>query len=101
MLSLRIMTKKLAIIGASYLQKPLVEKAKAMGGYTICFAWEEGAVCKDLCDKFYPVSTVDKEEILKICKEEQIDGITTIASDVATLSSSFARLMETAASCTP
>ena len=89
MLSLRIMTKKLAIIGASYLQKPLVEKAKAMGVYTICFAWEEGAVCKDLCDKFYPVSTVDKEEILKICKEEQIDGITTIASDVATLTVSY------------
>lgn len=81
--------KKLAIIGASYLQKPLVEKAKAMGVYTICFAWEEGAVCKDLCDKFYPVSTVDKEEILKICKEGQIDGITTIASDVATLTVSY------------
>ena len=83
------MTKKLAIIGASYLQKPLAEKAKSMGVYTICFAWEEGAVCKDLCDKFYPVSTVDKEEILKICKEEQIDGITTIASDVATLTVSY------------
>ena len=83
------MTKKLAIIGASYLQKPLVEKAKSMGVYTICFAWEEGAVCKDLCDKFYPISTVDKEEILKICREEQIDGITTIASDVATLTVSY------------
>ena len=83
------MAKKLAIIGASYLQKPLVEKAKEMGVYTICFAWEDGAVCKDLCDKFYPISTVDKEEILKICKEEQIDGITTIASDVATLTVSY------------
>lgn len=83
------MKKKLAIIGASYLQKPLVEKAKEMGVYSICFAWEDGAVCKDLCDKFYPVSTVDKEEILKICREEQIDGITTIASDVATLTVSY------------
>lgn len=81
--------KKLAIIGASYLQQPLVEKCKELGVYSICFAWEEGAVCKDLCDKFYPISTVDKEAILKVCQEEKIDGITTIASDVATLTVSY------------
>ena len=79
------MKKKLAIIGASYLQLPLVKKAKEMGIESICFAWEDGAVCKDLCDKFYPISTIDKEAILKACQEEKIDGITTIASDVATL----------------
>ncbi len=81
--------KKLAIIGASYLQQPLVEKCKELGVYSICFAWEEGAVCKDLCDKFYPISTVDKEAILKVCQDEQIDGITTIASDVATLTVNY------------
>jgi biotin carboxylase len=75
--------KKLAIIGASYLQRPLVEKAKEMGLYTICFAWAEGAVCKDLVDEFYPISIVDKDEILKVCQEKQVDGICTIASDVA------------------
>ena len=69
------MKKKLAIIGASYLQKPLVEKCKEMGVCSICFAWEEGAVCKDWCDKFYPISTIDKEAILKVCQKEKIDGI--------------------------
>ena len=44
--------KKIAIIGASYLQLPLVRRAKEMGVETICFAWEEGAVCKDFCDRF-------------------------------------------------
>lgn len=83
------MKKKLAIIGASYLQKPLVEKCKELEVYSICFAWEEGAVCKDLCDKFYPISTVDKAAILKVCQDEQIDGITTIASDVATLTVNY------------
>ena len=77
------MVNKLAIIGASYLQRPLVEKAKAMGLYTICFAWAEGAVCKDIVDEFYPISIVNKEEILEICQKKQIDGICTIASDVA------------------
>lgn len=75
--------QKLAIIGASYLQEPLVLKAKEMGLYTFCFAWEDGAVCKDLVDEFFPISIVEKEEILKICQQEHIDGICTIASDVA------------------
>lgn len=75
--------KKLAIIGASYLQEPLVKKAKEMGLYTICFAWADGATCADICDKFYDISIVEKEQILKVCQEEKIDGISTIASDVA------------------
>lgn len=75
--------KKLAVIGASYLQLPLVEKANEMGLYTICFAWAEGAVCKDVANEFYPISIVEKEQILSICREKQIDGICTIASDVA------------------
>lgn len=75
--------KSLAIIGASYLQLPLAKKAREMGLYTLCFAWEEGAVCKDEADEFYPISIVEKEQILSICSEKQIDGICTIASDVA------------------
>ena len=68
--------KTLAIIGASYLQLPLVEKAHSMGIKTLCFAWEEGAVCKNVCDKFFPISVVDRDAILKVCQEEKIDAIT-------------------------
>lgn len=75
--------KRLAVIGASYLQLPLVKKAKEMGLEVHCFAWAEGAVCKELSDYFYPISIVDKEQILKICQEVGIDGVCTIASDVA------------------
>ena len=75
--------KTLAIIGASYLQLPLVKRAKEMGLRTICFAWPQGAVCKEVCDTFYPVSITEQEEILRLCRAEQIDGICTIGSDVA------------------
>lgn len=78
-----IKKQKLAIIGASYLQWPLVETAKKMGIETHCFAWEDGAVCKEICDIFYPISVLDKEAILEICQKENIDGITTIATDIA------------------
>ena len=77
------MPQALAIIGASYLQLPLVLKAKELGLRTICFAWEEGAVCKDHADQFYPVSVLEKEKIGEICRREQISGVTTIATDIA------------------
>jgi biotin carboxylase len=75
--------KKLAILGASYLQIPLIKKANDMGLETHVFAWQDGAVGKDLASCFYPLSVLDKELILLKCKEIGIDGITTIATDIA------------------
>ncbi len=77
------MKKKIAIIGASYLQRPLVEKAKDMGLETHVFAWREGSVVDDIADHFYPISILEKEEILCVCKSVGIDGIVSIASDIA------------------
>jgi biotin carboxylase len=81
--------KRLAIIGASYLQLPLVLKAKEMGIETHCFAWEEGSVCKEIADFFYPISILDKEQILEVCERNDMDGITSIASDSAVPTVSF------------
>lgn len=77
------MKKKLAIIGASYLQLPLVQKAIAMGIETHVFAWREGNVVEGIADYFYPISILEKEEILQVCQKVNIDGITSIASDIA------------------
>lgn len=75
--------KKIAIIGASYLQKPLVEKAILKGLETHCFAWDnEEAICKNVAHFFYPISVLDKELILEKCLQINIDGITTIATDL-------------------
>lgn len=74
---------KLAIIGASYLQRPLVERAREMGVETHVFAWQDGNVVSDIADFFYPISILEKEEILAVCKAVNIDGITSIASDLA------------------
>lgn len=79
------MRDRLAIIGASYLQKPLVEKAREMGYETHVFAWEAGAVCKDIADHFYPVSITETDEILRICRKIQPKGIVSIGSDLATV----------------
>lgn len=76
------MKKKLAVIGASYLQLPLVHKAQQMGLEVHCFAWAEGAVCKDVADYFYPIDVKDKKQILDVCQQVGINGIITIAADL-------------------
>ncbi len=75
--------KKLAIIGASYLQEPLIQKAKSMGLETHVFAWAAGDVGERSADHFYPISIVEKEDILEKCREIGIDGICSISSDLA------------------
>lgn len=75
--------KRLAIIGASYLQLPLVKKAKKLGLETHVFAWEEGAVAREIADHFYPISILEKEIILDTCRKIQPHGVLSIASDLA------------------
>lgn len=81
--------KKLAIIGASYLQLPLIRKAKAMGLETHVFAWAAGDVGEREADCFYPISIVEREAILEACRRIGIDGICSIASDLAMLTVNY------------
>lgn len=80
---------KIAIIGASYLQEPLIRKAKERGIETHVFAWKCGDIGEKIADYFYPISIVEKEEILQKCKEIGIDGICSIASDLATITVNY------------
>jgi len=77
------MKKKLAVIGASIVQKPLYLKAKEMGLEIHCFAWDKGgdSICKEHADYYYPISIIEKEQILNKCKEIGIDGVASIAND--------------------
>lgn len=75
--------KKLAIIGASYLQLPLIQKAKDMNLETHVFAWKCGDIGEKEADYFYPISIIEKDIILEKCKELNISGIISIASDLA------------------
>ncbi len=83
------MKTKLLIIGASYLQVPLILKARAMGIETHVFAWEQGAVGREYCDCFYPLSIVEKEAILAKAREIGPQGVATIASDLAAVTVNY------------
>lgn len=75
--------QNIAIIGASYLQLPLVKKANELGYATHVFAWENGAVAKECATKFYPISITEKEAILAECQRIQPAAIVSIGSDLA------------------
>ena len=68
--------KKIAIIGASYLQLPLILKAREMGVETHVFAWAAGDVGEREADHFYPISIVERDRILKQCRRIGIGLIT-------------------------
>lgn len=81
--------KKIAIIGASYLQVPIIIKAKKLGYETHVFAWQVGDEGEKIADYFYPISIIEKEKILQKCMEVNIDGICTIASDLANITVNY------------
>ncbi len=81
--------KKLAIIGASYWQEPLILKAKSMGIETHVFAWAANDVGEKIADYFYPISIIEKEIILKKCQEIGIDGICSVGSDLAMITVNY------------
>ena len=74
---------KLAVIGANEPLIPYYRQAKALGYSIIGIAWAEGAVCKEYCDRFYPISFKDKDEVLKVCRKEKVDGITSFSLESA------------------
>ena len=81
--------KKLAIIGASYLQAPLIIRANQLGFETHVFAWAANDVGETLAYRFYPISIIEKEEILQVCRKIQIDGICSIGSDLAVITVNY------------
>lgn len=83
------MKKNIAIIGASYFQLPLIKKAKEMGYTTHVFAWLANDVGEIEADVFHPISIVEKEEILKVCRQLKICGICSIASDLAIITVNY------------
>lgn len=81
--------KKLAIIGASAFQVPLIVKAKELGVETHVFAWASGDVGEAIADYFYPISITEKDDILRHCQEINVDGVATIGSDLANVTVAY------------
>lgn len=77
--------KKIMILGAGIYQVPLIQRAKKLGIYSIVVSIPGNYPGFALADKIYYENTTDWEAILKIAREEKIDGIVTAGTDVAVI----------------
>lgn len=83
------MKQRIAIIGANDFQNQLILKAKEMGYETHVFAWQCGDVGEKTADYFYPISIIEKEQILAVCRTIDPVGIISIASDLANITVNY------------
>lgn len=60
-----------------------------MGYKTHVFAWAANDVGEKEADFFYPISVIEKDQILEKCKEIGICGICSIASDIAVITVNY------------
>ncbi|MCD7919941.1 MAG: ATP-grasp domain-containing protein [Clostridiales bacterium] len=74
--------KKLLILGAGIYQVPLIQKAKEMGLYTIVASIPGKYPGFALADRVVYENTVDQEAMLRVAREEQVDGVVVCGTDV-------------------
>ena len=81
--------ENLIIIGANEFQNPLILSAKAMGYATHVFAWQSGDLGERSADYFYPISIVETDRILNICRMLSPVGVVSIGSDLAAITVNY------------
>lgn len=77
------MKRKVLLLGGSYFQIPSIKKAKELGYYTITCDYLPENPGHQYADEYHNVSTTDKEAVLELAKNLEIDGIVCYASDPA------------------
>lgn len=77
------MQKKLLVLAAGILQVPVIKKAKEMGIYVIAADGDPNAVGLKYADKAIVVNITSEEDVLKVAREEQIDGVIHPCSEVS------------------
>lgn len=75
--------KKLLVLAAGILQVPVIKKAKEMGIYVVAADGSEHAVGLQLADKPIVVNITSEEEMLRVAREEQVDGVIHPCSEVS------------------
>ena len=81
--------KKVLIIGAGFLQRYVIRKAKQLGYYTLAVDGNPNAVGFADADAYGVVNIVDQEAVLAFARENRVDGVLTAATDYGVLAASY------------
>lgn len=81
--------KKLLMLGGSLYQTFAIKEAKRLGYYVITADYFPSNPGHKYADEYHNVSTTDKEAVLKLAKELEVDGVVAYASDPAAPSAAY------------
>ena len=77
------MQKKLLVLAAGILQVPIIKRAHEMGIYVIAADGDPNAVGLQYADKAIVANITSEEEMLRVAREEKIDGVIHPCSEVS------------------
>ena len=84
------MAKKiLMILGGSRFLFPVIEKAHELVIYVITSDYLPDNAAHQISDEYINVNVIDKEAVLKVAKEKNIDGISAFACDSGVVTASY------------
>ena len=81
--------KKLMILGGSRYAIPVIEAAHKLGLYAITADYLPDNIAHRFSDKYINVSIIEKEKVLKVAQELQIDGIVSFACDPGVVTAAY------------
>ena len=81
--------KKLMVLGGSRYALPVIETAHKLGAHVITCDYLPDNIAHKYSDQYCNVSIIDKEEVLKIAQELEIDGIMSFACDPGVVTAAY------------
>jgi formate-dependent phosphoribosylglycinamide formyltransferase (GAR transformylase) len=81
--------KKIMLLGGIYYLKPVIEVAHEFGCYVITVDYLPNNIAHQWSDEYINASIIDKDAILKISKENKIDGILSFAVDPGVVTAAY------------
>lgn len=81
--------KKILVLNGSFCEQPIIEKAKVMGYYVVSTGNDPKLIGHQFSDEYIPCDYSDKEAILKLVKDNEIEGIVSCANDFGVLTASY------------
>ena len=83
------MQKKLMLLGGIRYLLPVIKTAHEQGYYVITADYIPDNIAHKYSDEYVNVSIIDKEAVLKVAQEKQIDGIMSFGVDPGVMSASY------------
>lgn len=81
--------KKILLLGGSRYLYPVIEECHKLGYYAITCDYLPDNAAHQVSDEYYNVSIIEKDAVLKLAEELQIDGIMSFACDPGVVTAAY------------